>query len=39
VLRATLALRRLHSGQVGDSITWLVVGTATLGGLLATLLR
>jgi multicomponent Na+:H+ antiporter subunit D len=39
MLRATLALRRLHSGQVGDSITWLVVGTATLGGLLATLLR
>jgi multicomponent Na+:H+ antiporter subunit D len=39
LLRATLALRRLHSGQVGDSVTWLVVGTATLGGLLATLLR
>jgi multicomponent Na+:H+ antiporter subunit D len=39
LLRATLALRRLHSGQVGDSITWLVVGTASLGALFAVLLR
>jgi len=39
VLRATLALRRLHSGQVGDSIAWLVVGAAGLGGLLTAVLR
>jgi len=39
LLRATLALRRLHSGQVGDSIAWLVVGTAALGALLTAFLR
>jgi hypothetical protein len=39
VLHATLALRRLHSGQVGDSIAWLVVGTAGLGALLTAVLR
>jgi multicomponent Na+:H+ antiporter subunit D len=27
-------LRSLHSGRVGDYVTWLVVGTAVLGGLL-----
>jgi multicomponent Na+:H+ antiporter subunit D len=32
-------LRGLHSGQVGDSITWLTVGTAGLGALLALVLR
>jgi len=32
-------LRGLHSGQVGDSVTWLVVGTAGLGALLAVALR
>jgi multicomponent Na+:H+ antiporter subunit D len=39
VLRATLTLRRLHSGQLGDSIAWLVVGTAGLGALLTAALR
>jgi multicomponent Na+:H+ antiporter subunit D len=39
VARATLTLRRLHSGQVGDSIAWLVVGTAGLGALLTAALR
>jgi multicomponent Na+:H+ antiporter subunit D len=39
VLRATLGLRRLHSGQVGDSIAWLVAGTAGLGALLTVALR
>jgi len=32
-------LRGLHSGQVGDSITWLTVGTACLGALLVLALR
>jgi multicomponent Na+:H+ antiporter subunit D len=32
-------LRGLHSGQVGDSITWVTVGTAGLGALLALVLR
>jgi multicomponent Na+:H+ antiporter subunit D len=39
VAHATIALRRLHSGQVGDSIAWLVVGTAGLGALLTAVLR
>jgi multicomponent Na+:H+ antiporter subunit D len=39
VLHATMTLRRLHSGQVGDSIAWLVVGTAGLGVLLTAALR
>jgi multicomponent Na+:H+ antiporter subunit D len=30
-----LRLRRLHSGDVSDYVTWLVVGTAVLGGLFA----
>jgi len=33
------ALRGLHSGQVGDSITWLTVGAASLGALLVLTLR
>jgi hypothetical protein len=28
-------LRRLHTGDVADYVTWLVVGTAVLGGLFA----
>jgi len=32
-------LRTLHSGVVGDYVTWLVAGTAVLGGLLALTLR
>jgi hypothetical protein len=28
-------LRALHTGYVGDYVTWLVVGTALLGGLFA----
>jgi multicomponent Na+:H+ antiporter subunit D len=35
-LRATLAgLRALHTGQVGDYVTWVVVGTALLGAIWA----
>jgi multicomponent Na+:H+ antiporter subunit D len=30
-----LRLRRLHTGDVADYVTWLVVGTAVLGGLFA----
>ena len=33
------ALRGLHSGQVGDSVTWLTVGAAGLGALLVLTLR
>jgi multicomponent Na+:H+ antiporter subunit D len=33
--RALHVLRSLHSGHVGDYVTWLVVGTAALGGLFA----
>jgi multicomponent Na+:H+ antiporter subunit D len=33
--RALHLLRSLHSGHVGDYVTWLVVGTAVLGGLFA----
>jgi multicomponent Na+:H+ antiporter subunit D len=36
---AVAALRRLHSGYIADSVTWLVVGTAGFGGLLALVLR
>jgi multicomponent Na+:H+ antiporter subunit D len=32
-------LRALHSGHIGDYITWLVVGVAVLGALFAFLLR
>ncbi len=33
------ALRALHSGVIGDYVTWLVVGIAVLGGLFAVALR
>jgi len=33
--RALNSLRALHSGHVGDYVTWLVVGTIVLGGLFA----
>jgi multicomponent Na+:H+ antiporter subunit D len=33
--RALNSLRALHSGHVGDYVTWLVVGTIALGGLFA----
>jgi multicomponent Na+:H+ antiporter subunit D len=36
---AVRALRRLHSGSMADSVTWLVVGTAGFGTLLAAILR
>ncbi len=32
-------LRRLHSGHMADSVTWLVIGTAGFGSLLAAILR
>jgi multicomponent Na+:H+ antiporter subunit D len=35
----TVALRRLQSGVVNDYITWLVVGLACLGGVLALIIR
>jgi hypothetical protein len=33
------ALQMLHSGAIGDYVTWFVVGTAVLGGLFAVLVR
>jgi multicomponent Na+:H+ antiporter subunit D len=33
--RALVRLRRLHSGQIGDYVTWAIVGFALLGGALA----
>jgi multicomponent Na+:H+ antiporter subunit D len=33
--RALRSLRALHSGHVGDYVTWLVVGTVVFGGLFA----
>jgi multicomponent Na+:H+ antiporter subunit D len=33
------ALKALHSGVVGDYVTWVVVGTAAVGGAWALLLR
>ena len=33
------ALRGLHSGQMGDSVTWLLIGTAGFGTVLAAVLR
>jgi multicomponent Na+:H+ antiporter subunit D len=33
------AMRELHSGNIGDSVTWLVVGMAGFGTLLALLVR
>jgi multicomponent Na+:H+ antiporter subunit D len=32
-------LKSLHSGAIGDYVTWLVVGVATLGGVLTLALR
>ena len=32
-------LRGLHNGSIGDSVTWLVVGMSTFGGLLALVVR
>ena len=32
---AVAALRQLHDVQIGDSVTWLVVGMAGFGALLA----
>jgi multicomponent Na+:H+ antiporter subunit D len=37
--RGYWALRRLHSGQIGDYVTWLSVGAATFGVLLAAATR
>jgi multicomponent Na+:H+ antiporter subunit D len=34
-----LALRALHSGVIGDYVTWLVIGLAVLGGLFAVVVR
>jgi len=36
---AAAALRGLHNGQIGDSVTWLVVGLAGFGALLALVVR
>jgi hypothetical protein len=33
------ALKALHSGAVGDYVTWVTVGAAALGGLFAVTLR
>jgi multicomponent Na+:H+ antiporter subunit D len=32
-------LRGLHNGSIGDSVTWLVVGMSTFGGLLVLVVR
>jgi multicomponent Na+:H+ antiporter subunit D len=37
--RALLPLRRMHSGHVGDYVTWLTLGAAAFGGLCAILFR
>ena len=34
-----LALRALHSGVIGDYVTWLIVGVAVLGGVFAVVVR
>jgi hypothetical protein len=36
---AVRALRRLHSGHLADSVTWLTIGTAGFGIVLAAVLR
>ena len=36
---AAATLRTLHSGQIGDSVTWLVVGLAGFGTMLALVVR
>lgn len=33
------ALSGLHSGHIGDYVTWLTIGVAALGGVCAALLR
>jgi multicomponent Na+:H+ antiporter subunit D len=33
------ALKALHSGAIGDYVTWLVVGVTVLGGLFAVVVR
>jgi hypothetical protein len=33
------ALEALHSGNLGDSVTWLTIGSATFGIVLAVVLR
>jgi multicomponent Na+:H+ antiporter subunit D len=35
----TVAIRRFQSGVINDYITWLIAGVATLGGLLALVIR
>jgi multicomponent Na+:H+ antiporter subunit D len=35
----TVAVRRFQSGVINDYITWLIAGVATLGGLLALVIR
>lgn len=37
--RAIKGLRHLHSGQIGDYVTWLVVGVSLFGGVCAVTLR
>jgi hypothetical protein len=32
-------LKALHSGAIGDYVTWLVVGITVLGGLVAIVVR
>jgi multicomponent Na+:H+ antiporter subunit D len=38
-LGAVIALRRLHTGHIGDYIAWWTAGAATLGGASLILLR
>jgi hypothetical protein len=39
VVPAARGLRGLHSGRLGDSVTWVMIGTAGIGVLLAAMLR
>jgi multicomponent Na+:H+ antiporter subunit D len=39
VVPAARGLRGLHSGRLGDSVTWVMIGTAGIGVLLAATLR
>jgi hypothetical protein len=34
-----VAIRRLHSGHIGDYIAWLTLGLAGVGGLFSLVLR